>query len=106
MAVSSLSFFFSLLAISASTECASLNKGDENYVDPRRLKVDLKLLKVKIRKTGSDYSVSLTYVNYICSFANESNPCEIFKYLLATSLTILCHHLSYSITAFIMQIPD
>lgn len=45
MTVSSLSFFFSLLAISASTECASLNKGDENYVDPRRLKVNLKTLE-------------------------------------------------------------
>ena len=40
-------FFFSLLAISASTECASLNKGDENYVDPRRLKVKLQTLESK-----------------------------------------------------------
>lgn len=52
MAVSSLSFFFSLLAISASTECASLNKGDENYVDPRRLKVKLQTLESKNPENG------------------------------------------------------
>ena len=51
MAVSSF-IFFSLLAISASTECASLNKGDENYVDPRRLKVNLKTLESKNPENG------------------------------------------------------
>ena len=45
-------YFFSLLAISASTECASLNKGDENYVDPRRLKVNLKTLEGKNPENG------------------------------------------------------